>query len=370
MLLSSLWLESNGASDCINRIPKILETKDMTSLTRLNRRGALRTLSALPAAGIVSAVPRIARAAEFSYKYGNNLPLSHPLNIRAQEAADRIAKESKGRVEIKIFPNNQLGGDTDMLAQVRSGGIDFFTPSALVIATLVPVAAINAVGFAFNDYGQVWGAMDGKLGAHVRGAIAKSRLYAFEKMWDNGFRQTTSSKAPVTSAKDMDGLKIRVPVSPLSISMFKGLGAAPASLQFSEVYSALQTKIVDAQENPLPIIQVAKLFEVQKFCSLTNHIWDGYWFIANGRAWEALPDDLKTIVARAINDAGMQQREDIKKLNESVVGDLQAKGLSINRPVAESFRAKLRESGFYGEWKGRFGPEAWALLEGAVGKLA
>ena len=203
-------------------------------MTSLTRRRALRTLSALPAAGIVTALPRIARAAEFSYKYGNNLPLTHPLNIRAQEAAERIAKETKGRVEIKIFPNNQLGGDTDMLAQVRSGGIEFFTPSALVIATLVPVAAINAVGFAFNDYAQVWAAMDGKLGAHVRGAIARSRLYAFEKMWDNGFRQTTSSKAAVATAKDMDGLKIRVPVSPLSISMFKGLGAAPASLPLAK----------------------------------------------------------------------------------------------------------------------------------------
>ncbi len=336
----------------------------------MTRRSALRTLSVLPAAAIVTALPSVARAAEFSYKYGNNLPLSHPLNVRSQEAADRILKETNGRVEIKIFPNNQLGGDTDMLAQVRSGGIEFFTPSALVIATLVPVAAINAVGFAFSDYKQVWGAMDGKLGAHVRAAISKSRLYAFDKMWDNGFRQTTSSKAAVTSASDMDGLKIRVPVSPLSISMFKGLGAAPASLQFSEVYSALQTRIVDAQENPLPIIQVAKLYEVQKFCSLTNHIWDGYWFIANGRAWEALPDDLKTIVARAINESGLQQREDIRKLNESVVGDLQAKGLAINRPNADTFRAKLRESGFYGEWKGRFGAEAWALLEESVGKLA
>ena len=335
-----------------------------------SKRATLRTLAVASAAPFAAGLPRFAHAADFSMKYGHNLPVTHPLHIRAQEAADRVAKETNGRVEIKIFPNNQLGGDTDMLAQVRSGGLDFFTPSALVVATLVPVAAINAVGFAFADYKQVWAAMDGGVGAHVRGAIGKMRLHAFEKMWDNGFRQTTSSKAPVTNAKDMDGLKIRVPVSPLSISMFKGLGAAPASLQFSEVYSALQTKIVDAQENPLPIIQVAKLFEVQKFCSLTNHIWDGYWFIANGRAWEALPDDLKTIVARAINDAGMQQREDIKKLNESVVGDLQAKGLTINRPVADSFRAKLRDSGFYGEWKGRFGPEAWALLEGAVGKLA
>ena len=342
----------------------------INNVAPVTRRSVLRTLSAVSAAGVAAALPSMAKAAEFSYKYGNNLPVTHPLNVRAQQAADRILKESNGRVDIKIFPNNQLGGDTDMLAQVRSGGLEFFTPSALVIATLVPVAAINAVGFAFSDYNQVWGAMDGKLGAHVRDAISKSRLYAFEKMWDNGFRQTTSSKAPITSAKDMDGLKIRVPVSPLSISMFKGLGAAPASLQFSEVYSSLQTKIVDAQENPLPIIQVAKLYEVQKFCSLTNHIWDGYWFVANGRAWEKLPADLKTIVARAINEAGMQQREDIKKLNETVVTDLQSKGLTINRPASDTFRAKLREAGFYSEWKTRFGDEAWGLLEQSVGKLA
>lgn len=339
-------------------------------MIQMTRRSVLRTFSAVSAAGIASALPARAQTAEFSMKYGNNLPVTHPLNVRAQEAMDRILKESKGRVDIKIFPNNQLGGDTDMLSQVRSGGIDFFTPSALVIATLVPVAAINAVGFAFSDYNQVWSAMDGKLGEHVRGAIAKSRLYAFDKMWDNGFRQTTSSKAAVATAKDLDGLKIRVPVSPLSISMFKGLGASPASLQFSEVYSSLQTKIVDAQENPLPIIQVAKLYEVQKFCSLTNHIWDGYWFVANGRRWESLPAELKTIVSTAINEAGLQQREDIKKLNESVVGDLQSKGLAINRPTADTFRAKLREAGFYGEWKGRFGDEAWGLLEQTVGKLA
>jgi tripartite ATP-independent transporter DctP family solute receptor len=341
-------------------------------VTTLTRRTVLRHFGALPAvaATIGAALPGFARAAEFSLKYGNNLPLTHPLNVRAQEAANRIAKESKGRVEIKIFPNNQLGGDTDMLAQVRSGGIDFFTPSSLVIATLVPVAAINATGFAFADYQQVWGAMDGKLGAFVRAAIAKSNLYAFEKMWDNGFRQMTSSKAPITTAKDMDGLKIRVPVSPLSVSMFKGLGASPVGLQFSEVYSSLQTKIVDAQENPLPIIQVAKLYEVQKYCSLSNHIWDGFWFIANGPMWQSLPADLKKIVADGINDAGLKQREDIKRLNETVQADLAAKGLAFNKTNPDSFRAKLRQAGFYGEWKGRFGNEAWGLLEQSVGKLA
>ncbi len=342
-------------------------------MTDLSKRAALRTLAALPfaVAGVGLGLPRVAHAApEFSLKYGHNLPVTHPLHVRAQEAANRIKEESKGRVEISIFPNNQLGGDTDMLAQVRSGGIDFFTPSALVVATLVPVAAINAVGFAFSDYKQVWAAMDGGVGAHVRGALEKLKLHAFEKMWDNGFRQTTTSSKPIESAKDMNGLKIRVPVSPLSIAMFKALSAAPASLQFSEVYSALQTKIVDAQENPLPIIQVAKLYEVQKYVSLTNHIWDGFWFIASGRTWDRIPAELKTVISAAINDAGLKQRDDIKKLNETLETDLKTKGMVFNRPSPDSFRTALRESGFYADWKKRFGDEAWGLLEASVGKLA
>jgi TRAP-type C4-dicarboxylate transport system substrate-binding protein len=109
---------------------------------------------------------------------------------------------------------------------------------------------------------------------------------------------------------------------------------------------------------------------VQKNCALSNHIWDGFWFIANGRAWRGLPDDVQKIVADAINEAGLKQRGDIKALNESVQADLQSKGLAFNKADPESFRAKLRDAGFYKEWKERFGDEAWGLLENAVGKLA
>lgn len=311
-----------------------------------------------------------AGAAEYQLKLANNLPETHPLTVRMREAAAAIGKDTGGKVEMQVFPNNQLGSDTDMLSQLRSGALEFFSLSGLILSTLVPAASINGVGFAWSGYDKVWPAMDGELGAFVRAQIEKSGLYAFEKMWDNGFRQTTTSNKPIQSAADMSGMKIRVPVSPLSIAMFKGLGAAPASLQFSEVYSALQTRIVDAQENPLPIIQVAKLYEVQKYCSLTNHIWDGFWFIANGASWGRLPPDLQKVVAGAINDAGLKQREDIKKLNETVQADLAAKGLQFNAPKSDSFRAALREAGFYADWKKRFGDEAWGLLEQAVGKLA
>lgn len=334
----------------------------------ITRRSVLRALAAAPALSF--AVPRFAQAAEFSFKYAHNLPVTHPLHIRAQEAVDRIKQQSNGRLEINIFPNNQLGGDTDMLSQVRSGGIELFTPSALVIATVIPVAAINAVGFAFADYDQVWKAMDGSLGAHVREAIGKANLYAFGRMWDNGYRQVTTSSRPIESAKDLDGTKIRVPVSPLSVSMFKALDAAPASLQFSEVYSSLQTRIVDAQENPLPIIQQAKLYEVQKYASLTNHIWDGYWFIANGRAFRRLPPDLQKIWEDNFNESALAQRDDLRKMNQSIQADLESKGLKFNRASADSFQAKLREAGFYAEWKKKFGDEPWALLEKYTGKLA
>jgi tripartite ATP-independent transporter DctP family solute receptor len=340
-------------------------------MTLTTRRRFLTNLSLAPAAaGLIVGLPRPARAAEFSLKFGNNLPLSHPLNIRAAEATERIARDSNGRVEVKNFPNNQLGGDTDMLSQVRSGGIDIFNAGTLVIATLAPVSAITGVGFAFNSYDQVWQAVDGPLGNLIRAGFAKVGLHTFEKMWDNGFRQITTSTRPIASAADLSGLKIRVPVSPMGIALFKALGATPASLQFSEVYSALQTKVVDAQENPLAIVQTAKLYEVQKFCSNTNHSWDGYHFVFNGRSWRNLPDDVKVIVSRAFNEAGLQQREDVRKLNENLQGELTSKGLAFNSAKSDSFQAKLRESGFYKEWQERFGAEAWTLLEGTAGKLA
>lgn len=338
-------------------------------MRELTRRRLLRQLSLAPAAGLVASMPRPARAAaEFPLKYANNLPSSHPLNIRAAEAVARVAKESNGRVEISIFPNNQLGGDTDMLAQVRSGGVDIFTPGTLIIATMAPISAVTAVGFAFSHYDQVWNAVDGKLGDRIRADFAKLGFHTFKKMWDNGFRQTTTSSKPIDTAADLTDLKIRVPVSPMGISMFKSLGASPTSLQFSEVYTALQTKIVDAQENPLAIVQTAKLYEVQKYCSKTNHSWDGYHFVFNGRSWDALPDDLKLIIERAFNEAGMLQRDDVAKLNGTLEADLAAKGMVLNKAEPDSFRAQLQKSGFYKEWKTKFGNETWALLEESAGK--
>ena len=333
-----------------------------------------RHLIALGSATAISSVaaPWVARAqsAEFSYKYANNLPDTHPMNVRAREMAAAILADTKGRFEIKVFPSSQLGSDTDTLSQLRSGAVEFFTLSGLILSTLVPAASINGIGFAFKDYDAVWKAMDGELGAHVRAQIQKAGLVPMEKIWDNGFRQTTTSNRPIVTPDDLKGLKLRVPVSPLWTSMYKAFDAAPAAINFNEVYSALQTKIVDGQENPLAIISTAKLNEVQKYCSLTNHMWDGFWFLANRRAWERLPQDVREIAAQHINAAGVKEREDVAKLTTGLEKELAGKGLTFNTPDPAPFREKLRSAGFYKEWQGKYGEEAWAILEKAVGKLS
>ena len=306
----------------------------------------------------------------FNLKYANNLPVTHPMNVRAKEMVDAIRAETKGRVNITIFPNNQLGSDTDMLTQLRAGGIDFFTLSGLILATLVPAAAITGIGFAFADYDAVWKALDGKLGAYVRGQIAKANLVAMDKIWDNGFREITSSTKPIRTAADLKDFKIRVPVSPLWTSMFQAFGSAPTSINFSEVYSALQTKLVDGEENPLAIISTAKLYEVQKYCSLTNHMWDGFWFLSNRSLWDRLPADLRTIVAKHVNAAAMKERVDVAALNASLQTQLTAKGMLFNATKPDSFRDQLRRAGFYAQWKAKFGDEAWGILEASSGRLA
>ena len=334
----------------------------------LTRRNLIASAGAI-ALPVLSIQPAAA-APEFTFKYGNNLPLTHPMNARAAEMAAAINAESKGRIDFQVYPNNQLGNDTDTLSQVRSGAIDFFTLSPLILGTLVPAAQISGVGFAFKDYSQVWPAMDGDLGAHVRKQIAAgSSLFAFEKIWDNGYRQITTSTKAINSPDDLKGLKIRIPPSPFWVSMFKAFEASPLTINFAEVYSALQTKVADAQENPLAIIATAKLNEVQKFCSVTNHMWDGFWFLGNKKSFDRLPQDLKDLVTKHINAAGLKQRDDVKKLNDGLQADLKAKGMAFNNTDAELFRNKLRGAGFYAEWHKKFGDEAWALLEKYTGKL-
>jgi tripartite ATP-independent transporter DctP family solute receptor len=339
-------------------------------VVQLRRRHFLK--AALGASALAAPSLRLARAqtAEFVLKFGNNNPENHPMIVAMSKAADRIKQESGGRVELRLFPNSSLGTDTDMLSQVRSGALELFALSGLVLSTLAPVAAIHGIGFAWQGYDEIWSAMDGDLGSHVREGISKLNLYAFEHMWDNGFRQITSSSRPIEKVEDLTGFKIRVPPSALWVSMFTAFGASPTSINLAETYSALQTRIVEGHENPVALILILRMYEVQKYVSITNHMWDGYWLVANGRLWNRIPDALKEIIAKNIKQATMEERVAIRGLNESSRDDLIAKGLVFNTPPSKPFRDKLRSAGFYEQWRGKFGEQSWSLLERYTGKLS
>jgi TRAP-type transport system periplasmic protein len=317
-----------------------------------------------------TALPRaFAQGNDIKLKYGTAFPADHPGTLRIKEAAEAIRKDTGGKVDLQVYPTSQLGSEPDMISQVRAGSIDFMSTAGTNLQTLVPTAGINGVAFAFKDYAAVWAAMDGELGAHVRTALAKVNLFAFDKVLDNGYRNITTSTKAIVTPTDLKGFKIRVPGIPMWISMFKALGASPTAIPFGELYSSLQTKVVDGQENPLALIQSAKLYEVQKFCSLTGHTWDGHFIFGNAKKMQSLPKEVQDALVKHLNAAALAQREDIARLNQDAQAQLAKLGVTFNRPDPAPFREMLKSAGFYTEWKAKYGDEVWAKLEKYSGKL-
>ena len=333
-------------------------------------RGAFISSSAAAFASIAIVRSPARAAAEFTGKAGTNQPVDHPLSIAMKDLWDAVRKDTNGRLDVTVFPNNQLGGDTAMLQQLRSGALQVMTLDGGILEAVVPVAAIQSVGFAFADPTAAYTAFDGRLGAYVRGEIAKQGLHAFEKIWENGMRQITTSTKPVRNAADIAGLKIRTPNSKMALDLFKSLGAAPTPINFSELYTALQTRVVDGQENPLANIEFARFFEVQKNLSLSSHMWGGYWLLAESEWFGKLPADVQTIVTRNASKITDRQRIDVDKLNASLLGKLQSQGMAVNQ-VAGADRASLKAKlpDYYKHWKTEFGAQAWDLLESYTGKL-
>src|SRR5215813_10739437 len=339
-------------------------------MLEVSRRSLLKSAVGLVAAGSPLKSPAVlAQAAPLKLKFGNDLPATHSVNVRLKEAIDAIAAETKDQVSINLFPNNQLGSDTDMMAQLRSGALELATMPSTVLSTLIPSASLTGVGFAFTSYDKVWAALDGEVGKYIRGNIEKVGLVPFEAMWDNGFRQITSSTKPINTPDDLKNFKIRVPVVPLWVQLFTAFGAAPVSIPLNEAYSALQTKIADGQENPLALIEAAKFYEVQKYLSLTNHSWDGFWLLSSVRIWKTIPQDVQQVMQKHFNAAAKKQRDDIVKANAEYQKTLESKGLTFNTTQAEAFQAALAKTSFYKDAKTKFGDEAWTLLQKYAGNI-
>jgi len=338
---------------------------------RLTRRRLLAR-AATAAAGAVAPIVLNwpAQAAEFTYKCGTALPDGHPMVSRGREAAAKIKEESGGRLDITFYTNSVLGQDTAMISQTIAGALEMYCLPIDLLAPKNPACGIFSVGFAFDGYKHAWDAIDGELGNHLREIAAGIGFHCLEKAPDHGFRQITMKSKPIKAPEDLKGVKIRLPVAPYLIALFQALGASPTPINFGEVYSALQTGLVDGQENPLILIDTAKLYEVQKYCSTTNHVWACIHYTFGNIHWKKLPNDLKDLATKHFNAAALLERDDWQKTTAEETKNLTSKGMVFNDPDIKPFQEALKKAGFYGEMKKKSGDKAWALLEKYVGPLA
>ena len=288
-----------------------------------------------------------ADAAEFTYKYANGWAASHPFTIRAEQAAGRILQDSNGRLQIRIFPAGILGSGTGMLAQARAGAIEIFDAQFNVLESSAPVVGLGSLSFAFSDSKVATDACDGAFGKALAAATSKLNLYVFARAWDGGFRQITNNVKPINTPDDLKGLKIRCNPSPVAVSTFRALGAAPTAIDGAQMYTAAQTHLVDGTDLPFPSVDTFKMYEVQKYGSVVNWNWTGAFLTANVDAWQKLPQNLRDIAERRFEEAALLERADMLRLNATSQSSLQSRGMAINQADIPQFKARVRAAGLY-----------------------
>jgi tripartite ATP-independent transporter DctP family solute receptor len=311
-----------------------------------------------------------ALTAEYRFSQYHNQAASGTLHKNLIAMWQAVAAETNGRVETTVYPeNNKLpGGDPDALKMLIAGEIQFFTLMGGIIGTVVPVAEAQQLPFAFKSAAEAHKAIDGPLGKYIGEEMAAKGMHLFAVAgFDNGMRQVAAIPRAIATPQDFAGLKIRVPPGQMMLDTFGAFGAQPVTTSANQIYDALKTGRVDAQENPLAILEGFKLYELVKYVSLTNHMWSGFNAMAHPATWKALPDDIRGTIERNVTKYVRQQRQDQAALNASLRDDFVKRGLIFNDVDQTAFRAKL--PGVYAIWKEKLGSKCWSLVEAEVGKL-
>jgi tripartite ATP-independent transporter DctP family solute receptor len=329
-----------------------------------------RSMLAGAAAAGSALIARPTLAADYTFSQYHNQAATGPLHKNLVAMWDAVRAETNGRVETTVYAeNNKLpGGDPDALKLLISGEIQFFTLMGGIIGTVVPVAEAQQLPFAFKSAAEAHKAIDGALGQYVGQEMAAKGMHLFPVAgFDNGMRQITTIPRPIMTPEDLAGMKIRVPPGRMMLDTFAAFGAQPVTTPANLIYDSLKTGKVDAQENPLAILQGFRLYELIKYVSMTNHMWSGFNAMAHPATWSALPDDIKSVIERNVTQYVRLQRLDQAALNAALRDDFVRRGLVFNEVDQTAFRARL--PGVYAIWKEKLGSKCWSLLEAEVGKL-
>jgi tripartite ATP-independent transporter DctP family solute receptor len=310
-------------------------------------------------------------AAQFNYKLGNDQTPTHPMNPPTADAIKRIQAASNRQVEITLYPNSMLGGDTPMLSQLRSGALELMQIGNNILGAVIPASSLLSIPFAFHSAEQFLGAADGALGDHIGAAGAAISLRKFTHSFYGGFFEIQNRVRPIDRPADLAGLKIRVPAGPIDVGTFSARGAAPTVITLSEVYTSLQAHLVDGIEVPLPTVRNFKFYEQVKYCSMTNHSGLAYMLFANGDAWQRLPKNLQELLDHEFGLAAQAGSKAMQAQEVSIASELTtADGMIFNRPAPEPFAQMIRSAGLYRKWHDDLNdPKGWDELEKITGKL-
>jgi len=312
-----------------------------------SRRARPRALLALAAALLLTAAPILAAT---TLTLGHAVTPEHPRAKAAQFFADQVKARSQGRLVVEVLGGASFGDDVAMLKGLQNGSLDISANSQGPVAAVVP--ELNAFGlpFLFTTPAQAWRLLDGPLGQTLADRMAERGLVLLG-FWDNGIRHFTNGTRPLLRPADFAGLKLRVPSDPVTVDIVEALGAEAVTLKFSSLYNGLQRKQVDGQENPLINIEAAKLYEVQKYLSLTGHKYETTPLIMNLRTWDGLAPADREILRSAAQEATRYQRDLTRQANEEALHRLTTQGMRVDRVEKAPFVAATRH--IYDQWYAR-----------------
>lgn len=273
---------------------------------------------------------------KITLKFGAVNNTTHPCVVALNEVfKPRVEELTAGRVEVQVFDNSQLGGERDMMEQLQLGTLQMSYISP-VLGAIEPKINILDLPYLFKDENHVDQVLDGPIGEKLLADLPSKGLRSLG-YFENGFRVITNSKRPINKLSDLKGLKIRTPEAPISVAIFKALGANVTPMAFNELYSALQQGVVDGQENAYNTVASSSFFEVQKYVAETNHMWGNFAILASEKWWQGLPKDIQDAIAKAAKEASVYQRKVFREQTEKSKQLCLDKGMQLTKPDPAEF---------------------------------
>lgn len=320
-----------------------------------------QSLALLATAAAAAALPSIARAQARKVRFGHQHPVDSPIHKGLVKAAEVAAAKTSGRVQIDLFPSSQLGSAREMMTQVIDANLDFLIDGPGALATLQRPLSIFEAPFLARDFDHLRKMLQTEWAKNQFAQLALNRNMVNIGVWYYGVRHFTTNPRALNTAADVKGLKIRVPEAPLFLDMIRALNAAPTPMTLSEVYLALQTGVVDGQENPLPTINNNKFYEVQKYLNLTSHIIVPQLVMVNAKYWATLSKADQAAVIEAFAEGGKVNDGLTREAEGRLLGEFKTKGMQVVQPDLASFRQAM--TSVYPKYENDWGKGTFELMQ-------